>query len=137
MNFEVIIMLSLEHVGICANDTRTLKDWYIKLFDLKVVYDNKKDKPTYFLVMGDKSLLEIYPAASENISYDNKYQGIRHLAFGTDNIEEEYKKLIENNVEIIDDLKGSANGVKTVFFKDPEGNILHFIQREKSLIESF
>ena len=38
-------MLYLEHVGISAKDTKSLKDWYVKHFDLEVVYDNKKEKP--------------------------------------------------------------------------------------------
>lgn len=41
------MMLCLEHIGICAKDTKALKDWYIKYFNLEVVYDNKKRK-TYF-----------------------------------------------------------------------------------------
>ncbi|MBS3995375.1 MAG: VOC family protein [Alkaliphilus sp.] len=126
-------MLSLEHIGICAKDTIMLKDWYIKLFKLKTVYDNKKEMPTFFLLMDDESMIEIYPADYEMESVTNKHQGIRHIAFGTDEIEIEYKNLKGNNVEIVEDLKTSPIGVKTVFFKDIEGNILHFIQRPESL----
>lgn len=127
-------MLSLEHVGISANDTIALKNWYVKLFNLKVVYDNKKEKPTYFLLMPDGGgLIEIYPANSLSEKVDNNKQGIRHLAFGTDDIEKEYKKLLDNNVEIVTELSTSSKGVKTVFFRDPEGNILHFIQRPEPL----
>lgn len=128
-------MLSLEHVGICARDTRSLKDWYVKLFDLKVVYESKgkKENPTYFLLLEDNSMLEIYAMKNDGEVYGNKKQGIRHLALGTDEIEKEYQKLLDNNVEIIEDLKDNGKGVKTVFFRDIEGNIIHFIQREKSL----
>ncbi|NLP45864.1 MAG: VOC family protein [Epulopiscium sp.] len=127
--------MRLEHVGICAKDTTALKDWYVKLFDFKIVYDNKKPIPTYFLLMEDESMLEIYPMEQEDPSKTNKHQGIRHLAFGTDNIEEDYQKLLDHDVEIIAPLKESGSGVKTAFFKDLEGNIIHFIQRKKSLLE--
>lgn len=126
-------MIGLEHVGICAADTNALKNWYIELFNFKIVYDNKKEKPTYFLLMDDNSMLEIYPAAENGEKRGNKAQGVRHLAFETDNIERDYELLKSNNVEIIDALKIGSNGVKTVFFRDLEGNIIHFIQREKEL----
>lgn len=126
-------MIKLEHVGICAKDTTALKDWYTKLFNFKVVYDNKKERPTYFLLMDDNSMLEIYPAEGQADMLNNKVQGIRHLAFGTDNIDMEHEILKSNIVEIIDDLKPGSNGVKTVFFRDPEGNIIHFIQRVREL----
>jgi catechol 2,3-dioxygenase-like lactoylglutathione lyase family enzyme len=83
--------------------------------------------------MEDNSMLEIYPAEEHTDKYSNKHSGIRHLAFGTDDIERDYENLKCNNVEIIDDLKIGSNGVKTIFFRDPEGNIIHFIQRVKEL----
>ncbi|MBB6218516.1 catechol 2,3-dioxygenase-like lactoylglutathione lyase family enzyme [Anaerosolibacter carboniphilus] len=126
-------MRTLEHVGICAKNTVALKDWYMKLFNLKVVYDNKKENPTFFLLMEDESMIEIYHAEEDGMVATNKHQGVRHLAFGTDQIEEEYKNLQQHNVEIIEDLKVNPNGVKTVFFRDIEGNILHFIQRPERL----
>ncbi len=126
-------MAKLEHIGICAKDTVKLKDWYIKLFDLKIVYDNKKEMPTYFLLMEDGNMIEIYPSDSDTDSADNKAQGLRHLAFATDDIEKAYEGLKAENVAIIEDFKVHPNMVKTVFFKDPEGNILHFIQRPHPL----
>lgn len=127
-------MLTLEHVGICARNTAFLKDWYVKVFGLKVVYNNQKPQPTFFLLMEDGNMLEIYPMEEETVLKSNKHQGIRHLAFGTDDIESQHENLLRNGVEIIDALKDNGKGVKTVFFKDVEGNIIHFIQREKSLV---
>lgn len=127
-------MVTLEHVGICSQDTRKLKDWYITLFSFRIVYDNQKEMPTYFLAMEDNNMLEIYPAETDTKTTDNKHQGIRHLAFGTDQIEEAYQNLLDHQVEIIEPLKANDKGVKTVFFRDLEGNIIHFIQRPESLV---
>lgn len=126
-------MLELEHVAICAKDTAALKDWYVKLFRFRVVYDNGKERPTFILLLKDNSMIEIYPMEVEGTACGNKYQGLRHLAFGTDNIEKEYAKLIDCGVEIIDELKTSPKGVSTFFFRDIEGNIIHFVQRPKKL----
>lgn len=125
-------MLCLEHIGICAKDTVSLKDWYVKHFNLDVVYDNKKDKPTFILKFPDRGLLEIYSAESENDKYSNKHQGIRHLAFGSDNIEDEYKRL-KKDVSIEKELTEDAKGIKTFFFRDLEGNLIHYVQRPTSL----
>ena len=129
-------MISIEHVGIAAKNTVELKDWYVRLFNFKVVYDNKKEMPTYFLKVGDESMIEIYPAKNEidNSSMDKTYQGVRHICFYTDDIEKENKNLIDNNVTIIDPLNDNKKGTKTIWFRDVEGNILHFIQRDKKLI---
>lgn len=122
-------MIFLEHVGIAAKDPAALKDWFVKVFNLKVFYDDKKERPTYLLLLKDKRLIEIYPSDNKTGYLDTTYQGIRHIAFGTDNIEEDFNNLVKNNVEIISGIKGEAN--KVAFFKDPEGNIYHFIQRQK------
>jgi len=125
---RLLQMLCLEHIGICAEDTVTLKDWYVKHFNLEVVYDNKKEKPTYILKFPDGGLLEIYSAQSKNVLYNNTHQGIRHLAFGCDNIEAEYERL-KNCVSIEKGLSDNGKGVKTFFLRDPEGNIIHYVQR--------
>jgi glyoxylase I family protein len=111
-----------------------LKDWYVKVFNFKVVYDNKKDQPTYFLLMEDGNMLEIYPAEEASETLSNKTMGIRHLAFGTDDAEKEYQNLLKHNVEIVEELKVSPKGIKTAFFRDIEGNIIHFIQRPEPLV---
>jgi len=125
-------MLYLEHVGISAKDTKSLKDWYVKHFDLEVVYDNKKEKPTFILKFKDGGFLEIYAAESFSDTFDNKRQGIRHLAFATDDIEGEYERL-KNKVFIEKELTENDKGVKTFFLRDLEGNLIHYIQRPTPL----
>lgn len=127
-------MVYLEHAGICAKDTKALMNWYVSLFGFKVVYNNSKERPTFILSSGSHSMIEIYPMENEARTKGNKDQGLRHLAFGTDNIEMEYQKLLDKKVEIIQELKTSSSGVKVVFFRDLEGNIIHFVQRPVKLI---
>ena len=121
-------MVKLDHIGICASNTKILKDWYVKLFEMDIVYDNKKEMPTYFLQY-DGGMIEIYAAESSVEPVSNKHQGIRHLSFLTEDLVAAHSRLVEANVEIIEPLKEHANGSKTVFFRDPEGNIIHYIQR--------
>lgn len=125
-------MLCLEHIGICAKDTKSLKDWYVKYFNLEIVYDNKKENPTFILKFPHGGMIEIYAAESKGSTYDNKHQGIRHLAFGTDNIEVEYDRL-KKDVHIEKELSANAKGVKTFFIRDLEENLIHFVERPSPL----
>ena len=36
------MVTGIEHLGVCAKDSTALKDWYVKTFGTKVVYDNMK-----------------------------------------------------------------------------------------------
>ena len=128
-------MIGFEHVGICAKDTMKLKDWYVKLFKFKVVLFINAAQPIFFLSMEDKTMIEIYPAKVKINLITNDTQGIRHIAFVTDDIDKEYKNLMDNDVEIIEQISMMEKGkVRTIYFRDIEGNILHFIQREKKLV---
>lgn len=122
----------IEHVGIFGKDTKALADWYCKVFDFEIVYDNGKG--TYFVAAEDKSMIEICVADTEPKSTTPKESGIRHIALTTDNIEEMTDKLIAAGVEVVTPMTISASGVGTFFFRDPEGNILHLIQRPSPLV---
>jgi len=128
------LIKGIEHIGICSRDTEALKNWYMQLFHLKVVYENAKSPKTYFLSLEDGSMIEIYPSDSPSEKADNKTQGIRHLAFIPENFEEMSKTLLNSGVEIVEAAKTSPAGIKTIFFRDPEGNIIHLIDRPTPLI---
>lgn len=123
----------IEHIAICAKDTDKLKDWYVKLFGFKVVYENQKTPKTYILYVNDGSMIEIYPASEDTAYYSNKVKGIRHIALIPENFAEVCKALADNDVEIVDEAKVSASGVKTIFFRDLEGNLLHLVDRPNQL----
>ncbi|MEE1043769.1 MAG: VOC family protein [Clostridia bacterium] len=122
----------IEHVGIFGKDTKALADWYCETFDFEIVYDNGKG--TYFVAAPDKSMIEICVGDTEPRSTTPTESGIRHIALTTDNLEEMAEKLIASGVEVVTPVKISPNGVGTFFFRDPEGNILHFIQRPSPLV---
>ena len=59
---------------------------------------------------------------------------IRHIALSTDDIDAAAEAVRKSGVEILKDVAVSDKGIGTMFFRDPEGNILHFISRPKPLI---
>lgn len=117
------------HVGLCSLDTRMLAAWYADVLGLEIVSENANEPPTLFLRSSDGAMIEVYPGNSPEVLPENKRQGLRHLAFQTDDIEQDREALVTRHVEIVDDLTTHPNGAKTLFFRDPEGNLLHFLQR--------
>jgi len=122
------MVTGIEHVAIFSKDTAKLKDWYISMFDFTQVYDNGKG--TYFLKAQDGAMLEFVTADEDCLDKGVKTAGVRHLAIGVSDFEGMVKKL--EGVEVITP-PAESKGVKTFFFRDIDGNILHLICREKPL----
>ena len=125
------MIIGIERVAIYAKDTAGLRDWYIKMFDFREVYDNGKG--TYFLMAPDGAMIEFAKAEECDPVQSPKMIGIRHLALTVDHFEAMVDKLKAEKVEIVSDVVVSSSGVKTFFFRDSEGNILHLIFRSKPL----
>ena len=123
--------IGIEHIGIFSNNTDTLKDWYIKMFDWKVVYDNGKG--TYFLKADDGSMIEFVKTDIDGGIHDMKATGLRHIAISVDNFDELVKKLTDSGVKILTEPAVNAKGIGTMFFEDPDGNVLHLINRPMPL----
>ena len=123
----------IEHVAIQARDSAGLKDWYVKMFGWKVVYDNAKG--TFFLMAPDQSLLEIISTEESGVKAGLKAGGIRHIALTVEqsDFDPMVAKLKNARVEVVTDVTASPNGNKTFFFRDPEGNIFHLIYRPEPL----
>lgn len=123
----------IEHIAIIAKDTKLLTDWYIKMFDTDVVYDNGKG--TIFLAFSDKSMIEFIPCEeAESELLAPKRQGVRHIAISVDDFDASVERLMAENVVVVTPPATSAKGISTFFFRDIEGNILHLICRPAPLV---
>ncbi len=121
----------IEHLAIFSKDTETLKDWYIKMFEFRTVYDNGKG--TYFLMAPDGAMIEFVKTSEIGEVTGEKVSGIRHIALAVDDFEAMVEKLMAENVVVVTEPTVSASGIKTFFFRDPEGNVLHLIYRPEPL----
>ena len=121
--------MNFAHVGICCVDTRALAEWYVRVLGFEQVSANANEPPTIFVGSADGAQFELYPADTKGSPADNKVQGLRHLSFSTDEIQGWRERLSAEGVEIVDDLRTHPNGATTLFFRDGEGNLLHFVQR--------
>lgn len=125
----------IEHIGIVAKDTAALKDWYLKVFGGKVVYDNGKG--TYFIAFEDGSMIEFVSAEAERFEDVERSAGIRHIALAVD--ENSFNEIVavlkaDDKVEEMHDVSENAKGLKTYWFKDIEGNFMHLIYRPTPLV---
>ena len=125
----------IEHIGIVSKDTAALKDWYLKVFGGKVVYDNGKG--TYFIAFEDGSMIEFVSAEAERCEDVERSAGIRHIALAVD--ENSFNEIVavlkaDDKVEEVHDVSENAKGLKTYWFKDIEGNFMHLIYRPTPLV---
>lgn len=123
----------IEHVAILAGDSASLKDWYIRVFGFRMV--NDYGNGTYFVMAPDQSMLEIIKAEEPSAINGLKTRGIRHIAFtiSNDKFEDMVALLKKEKVKVVTEVTITANGTRTFFFRDPEGNIIHLIDRPQLL----
>ena len=123
----------IEHIGIYAEDSKALADWYIDMFGCTIAYENAV-KGTYFVAFADKSMIEICKASSSDENSALTDPGIRHIALTVEDFEGVVAKLKDAGTEIVTDAVVAPSGIKTMFFRDIAGNILHLISRPAPLI---
>lgn len=123
----------IEHIAICAKDTAALCKWYVETFNFSVVFDNGEG--VYFIRANDGTVFEIMKFKSGVQPWDTSAIGLRHIALSVskDDFDYEVNRIKSMGLKIESDVSEAPNGVKTFFFRDPEGNLLHFIYRSVSL----
>jgi len=124
------VNFSVEHLGLPARDPVALKDWYARILGAKVVFNNNHTPPAFLLALPGEVMLEIYGGdlALPQTS-NNKLNGWRHVALRVDSIPAAKAELEQRGLKFTDDVKPAAGGGKVLFFQDPEGNLLHLVER--------
>ena len=124
MNFSV------EHLGLPARDPVALKDWYARILGAKVVFNNNHTPPAFLLALPGELMLEIYGGdlALPQTS-NNKLNGWRHVALRVDSLVDAKAELEQHGVQITEEIKPAGGGGLVLFFQDPEGNLLHLVER--------
>jgi len=121
--------ISIEHLGLPAQDALALKAWYERVLGAKPLWDNGQNPPTCLLSLGS-AWLEIYPAArARPETADNKLAGFRHLALRVASLDAAKAELASRGVNFTEEPRPAAGGGKVLFFEDGEGNLLHFVER--------
>ncbi len=123
---------SVEHLGLPARDVVALKDWYLRALGAKLVFDNGKRPPAFFVELPGGLMIEIYEGDfSLKETGDNSLNGWRHLALRVASIEAARAELEARGVKFDQPIKPAGGGGRVLFFADAEGNLLHLVERPK------
>lgn len=122
--------ISLEHVGLPATDPVALKNWYERVLDARTIWDSGETPPAYLVAFPGGGWLEIYAAREkQSVPENNNLQGFRHLALRVDSLDAAKAEAIKRGVIFTKESGPAAGGGKVQYFADPEGNLLHFVER--------
>jgi glyoxylase I family protein len=120
---------AFEHTGIASPDHKKLAQWYVEVFGFAIVYQSAG---ATFVRAPNGSMIEIIAAEGDRVELAMKQPGLRHVALAVDDFDADLARIRAAGVKFLSE-PVDAKGNKVVFFTDPEGNILHLIQRAAPL----
>ncbi len=124
----------IHHAAIICSDYPRSKAFYVDVLGLTVVAENYRETRDSYkldLALPDGSQIELFsfPDAPERPSYPEA-QGLRHLAFCVDNVEQVKHELESKGIEVEPIRIDEFTGKQFTFFADPDGLPLEVYQSE-------
>ncbi|WP_321473324.1 VOC family protein [uncultured Paludibaculum sp.] len=123
------MILGIEHSAIASPDPASLAQWYVDTLGFVINY---RGSTAFFIKAPNGTMIEIIPSEGARGENTLKTPGLRHLALTVGDFEAALAQLRAKNVNFLSD-PAESKGNKTVFFTDPEGNILHLLYRATPL----
>jgi glyoxylase I family protein len=119
----------IEHFAIASPNPQRLADWYVANLEFEITFNYAGN---YFVEAPNGALIEIIPAEGEAVPTRIRTPGMRHIAVSVNDFDGAYAQLQRQGVTFAGE-PYTNEGNRLVFFTDPDGNLLHLIQREKPL----
>jgi methylmalonyl-CoA/ethylmalonyl-CoA epimerase len=120
------MMKKIEHIGIAVKDISASNELFAKLFGeqhYKVEEVESEGVKTSFFKIGENKI-ELLEATKENSPIakfiEKKGEGIHHIAFDVENIEEEIKRLKAEGFVVLNDTPKKGADNKLVAFLHPK-----------------
>jgi len=129
-------MPKLDHVAIKVSDIRDSIAFYTKKLDFKLMFhkvDQEHREAFAFLELegGNLELLQLLddegPPVSR-VSAEIMKPYCPHLAFATDNLDEEAARLKKQGIALLDGPLEIEGSVRWLYFCDPDNNVLEYVQ---------
>jgi glyoxylase I family protein len=126
---------SIEHIAISVRDSRRSADWYSEMLGFIVASKNDSNPPVYFLRdPAGVGFLEIIPEADPSrLTHARTNNRHFHLGFEVDDFDEAYEELLAKGIQFEEVNRTGGGGIKSGFFRDPDGVPLQIVRRAKPL----
>jgi glyoxylase I family protein len=122
-------IFTLEHIALAARDPAALVDWYQRVLDAELVWEISGAPVAALLNLGGV-MIEIYSAdTATDLTRNNKLAGWRHVALRVESLDLARDLLADRGISFTEPIKPAGGGGRVLFFNDPEGNILHLVER--------
>ncbi len=119
----------IEHFAIASPNPKRLAEWYVANLEFEISYEYAGN---YFVEAKNGALIEIIPAEGERAESAMRSPGMRHIAISVHDFKGARSQLASQGLTFEGEPYANQ-GNRLLFFKDPDGNLLHLIQREKPL----
>jgi glyoxylase I family protein len=123
------MFLGIEHFAIASPNPKRLADWYVSNLEFQITFEYAGN---YFIEAVNGSLIEIIPAEGERAQAAMRTPGMRHIAIAVEDFDAAYAQLQQQGVTFAGE-PYTNQGNRLVFFTDPDGNLIHLIQRDRPL----
>jgi len=122
---ELFMLLGIHHVAIICGDYARSKHFYHHILGLGIVaehYRAERDSYKLDLALPDGSQIELFSFnhAPPRPSYPEA-QGLRHLAFKVDDIDQVVAYLVAHNIDVEPIRVDEYTQKRFTFFNDPDG----------------
>lgn len=125
-------LLAIHHAAIICSDYTLSKKFYTQTLKLRVVAENyrvERDSYKLDLALPDGSQIELFSFPNPPVRPSRpEAQGLRHLAFTVESVQEYAEYLREAGVEVEPIRIDEFTGKPFTFFKDPDGLPLELYQ---------
>lgn len=128
--------MKIEHLALNVHHPQAVSDWYEKNLGLTVV--KKMDKAPFMTFLADDSgkvMIELYQNSKAAVlDYANLNPLMLHLAFVSENPDDEKKRLVAAGAELISD-DTLEDGTRLLMLRDPWGLAIQFCKRAKPMLK--
>lgn len=126
------VILGFHHVAIIVSDYPKSKQFYTEILGAKIIaetYREARDSYKLDLAFADGSQIELFSFPNPPTRPNSpEAQGLRHLAFKVENIEQAIDFLEQKGIEHEGIRVDELTGKRFTFFKDPDALPLEFYE---------